>query len=89
MKFLVKIFSNIFKSKPKPVVVKQVELFQTCKIYAFGFKSQDDINYRYFRLKYKILKEGTMKHLSVYVDHIETLNKLTNKNWIIIVKEKH
>jgi len=89
MKSLIDIFKNVFKSKPKPTEINQVELFASYKIYAFGFKSKDDVNYKYYRLKYKILKEGTMKHLALYIDHIELLNKLTNKNWILIVKEKN
>lgn len=89
MKKILNILKQIFGyTKVENKEIRFVEICNQPRIYAFGFKDKDRINYRYFTLKYKILKEGNIKQLSLYVDHIEKLNKLTYKNWILVVKEK-
>jgi len=78
-------FKKIFKNDTEPEIRK---VLLTNNVWAFGFSSKNHVNQPYFHLKYKVLKEGSLKEMSIYFDKMDKLQQLTYKNWILIIKEK-
>lgn len=83
MKKIIDIFAKVFQ---KELEVNRILIAPN--IWAFGFKNQSRINKPYFYTKYKVLKEGTLKEMSLYFDKTDKFNDLTWKGWILICKEK-
>jgi len=83
MKKVIDILAKVFQ---KELEVNRVLIHPG--IWAYGFRSEARVNKAFFYAKYKVLKEGTFKEMTIYFDRLEKFNDLTWKDWILICKEK-